>query len=336
MKPKIEIYKSGYTQRSNANINIMNGVQLGITEENLNLIKHKLKELSTNKVEDGDIVCFGKDNITRDKLKQFSEKVKFTRVTDINKANTIIVDDIGFINNIKIDLETKYIVNYPVSVKYANKPSYINIINEVVLDEFYFNQFKSNKNSKYNYTPIKLHSISSLYTYGSDMDVSKYRGSSKIINIFSLLETIYNDNIKIVLASTLQKQFNEDSIELNEETYETLNNMFKSEDKENTKLALEILSNAYIPDENKILVALLIYNYYGNISGLDKTNNINKFLKTYKTEYSMGRMGISEFYGKLMELYRSKKFEPMIKTMLVDYFNNYLGLKQNKIKDIIL
>lgn len=334
MKPKIEIYKSGYTQRSNANINIniMNGVQLGITEENLNLIKHKLKELSTNKVEDGDIVCFGKDNITRDKLKQFSEKVKFTRVTDTSKANTIVIDDIGFFNSIRPNLETKYILNHSISIKYSNKPSYVNLINEVVLDNYYLEQIKK---TNYTYTSINLYSIGSLYSY-NETDVNKYRGSSKLINVFSLLETIYSDNVKIVLASTLQRQFNEDSIELNEETYETLSNMFKSNDLENTKLALEILSNAYISDENKILVALLMYNYHDNISGLERTNNINKFLKTYNKEYKMGRMSIAAFYGEIMESYKSKKFEPMIKTILLDHFNDYLGLTQNKIKDIIL
>ena len=333
MKPKIEVYKPGYLQWNTNKLTVNNNyANIGITEENLNLVKFRLKELFANKVEDGDIVCFGKDNITRDKLKQFSEKVKFTRVTDISKANTIVIDDIGFFNSITPDLKTKYILNHSVSIKYSNKPSYVNIISDVVLDDNYLDQIKK---TNHTYTSINLYSIGSYYSY-NETDVNKYRGSSKIINVFSLLETIYNDNVKIVLASTLQKQFNEDSIELNEETYETLNNMFKSDDLENTKLALEILSNAYISDENKILVALLLYNNHNNITGLVKTNNINKFLKAYNKEYKMGRMSIAEFYGEIMESYSSKKFELMIKIMLLDYINNNLGLKQNKIKDIIL
>ena len=100
--------------------------------------------------------------------------------------------------------------------------------------------------------------------------------------------------------------------------------MFASSDTENTLLALEILANAKIPEENRVLVTLLLYNNYYGITPLIKTNNINKFLKLYKYEYKLGRESMSHVMGLLMDKYYSPKFESFIKSLIVDYINKHL------------
>ena len=72
-----------------------------LNESDINSFKANLSNFKNNKIEDGDVVCFGKDNITRDKLKDLNERVKFKRVTDESKANTLVIDDIWFYDKIK-------------------------------------------------------------------------------------------------------------------------------------------------------------------------------------------------------------------------------------------
>jgi hypothetical protein len=154
--------------------------------------------------------------------------------------------------------------------------------------------------------------------------VEEERGMNLVISKLKQIANSLTTTKKIVLASSLQHQFNEDSIELNEETYETLKSMFASSDTENTLLALEILANAKIPEENRVLVTLLLYNNYYGITPLVKTNNINKFLKLYKYEYKLGREPMSRVMGLLMDKYYSPKFESFIKALIVDYINKHL------------
>ena len=52
--------------------------------------------------------------------------------------------------------------------------------------------------------------------------VEEERGMNSIISKLKQIANTLTTTKKIVLASSLQHQFNEDSIELNEETYETL------------------------------------------------------------------------------------------------------------------
>ena len=104
----------------------------------------------------------------------------------------------------------------------------------------------------------------------------------------------------------------------------SVKSMFASSDTENTLLALEILANAKIPEENRVLVILLLYNNYYGITPLVKTNNINKFLKLYKYEYKLGRESMSHVMGLLMDKYYSPKFESFIKSLIVDYINKHL------------
>ena len=326
----IHFYKSGWTNQKN--IIVDSNTLYGYLEESyVNILKTNLLKFKNNKIEDGDIVCFCKDNITRDKLKDLNERVKFKRVTDESKADTLVIDDIWFYDKIKESNLVKYSF-LPCNVKnklYSNDPfvKTNNVEACLGLTEHltrYNNSFLSNTN------PIikSYYQIINLWLYGSKNNesivVEEQRGMNLVISKLKQIANSLTTTKKIVLASSLQHQFNEDSIELNEETYETLKSMFASSDTENTLLALEILANAKIPEENRVLVTLLLYNNYYGITPLIKTNNINKFLKLYKYEYKLGREPMSYVMGLLMDKYYSPKFESFIKALIVDYINKHL------------
>ena len=326
----IHFYKSGWTNQKN--IIVDSNTLYGYLEESyVNILKTNLLKFKNNKIEDGDVVCFGKDNITRDKLKDLNERVKFKRVTDESKADTLVIDDIWFYDKIKESNLVKYSF-LPCNVKdklYSNDP-FVKTNNVEVCLGLTEHLTRYNNSQLSNANPIikSYYQIINLWLYGSKNNtpiiIEEQRGMNLVISKLKQIANSLTTTKKIVLASSLQHQFNEDSIELNEETYETLKSMFASSDTENTLLALEILANAKIPEENRVLVTLLLYNNYYSITPLVKTNNINKFLKLYKYEYKLGREPMSHVMGLLMDKYYSPKFESFIKALIVDYINKHL------------
>ena len=326
----IYFYKSGWID--NKNIIVDSSTIYGyLNESDINSFKANLSNFKNNKIEDGDVVCFGKDNITRDKLKDLNERVKFKRVTDESKANTLVIDDIWFYDKIKESNLVEYSF-LPCNVRdklYSNDP-FIKTNNvEVCLGTTeHVKRYGNSKLSIANPTAKSYYQIVNSYVYNRgkaiNIIVEEERGMNLVISKLKQIADSLTTTKKIVLASSLQHQFNEDSIELNEETYETLKSMFASSDTENTLLALEILANAKIPEENRVLVTLLLYNNYYGITPLVKTNNINKFLKLYKYEYKLGREPMSRVMGLLMDKYYSPKFESFIKALIVDYINKHL------------
>ena len=326
----IYFYKSGWID--NKNIIVDSSTIYGsLNQSDVNSFKASLFNFKNNKIEDGDVVCFGKDNITRDKLKDLNERVKFKRVTDESKADTLVIDDIWFYDKIKESNLVEYSF-LPCNVKdklYSND-SFIKTNNvEVCLGTTeHVKRYSNSKISNSNPIVKSYYQIVNSYVYNRgkaiNIIVEEERGINLVISKLKQIANSLTTTKKIVLASSLQHQFNEDSIELNEETYETLKSMFASSDTENTLLALEILANAKIPEENRVLVTLLLYNNYYGITPLVKTNNINKFLKLYKYEYKLGKEPMSRVMGLLMDKYYSPKFESFIKALIVDYINKHL------------
>ena len=326
----IYFYKSGWID--NKNIIVDSSTIYGyLNESDINSFKANLSNFKNNKIEDGDVVCFGKDNITRDKLKDLNERVKFKRVTDESKANTLVIDDIWFYDKIKESNLVEYSF-LPCNVKdklHSNDP-FIKTNNvEICLGlTEHLTRYSNHQFANTNPIVKTYYQIVNLWIHNNKdntpITVEDQRGMNLVISKLKQITNSLNTTKKIVLASSLQHQFNEDSIELNEETYETLKSMFASSDTENTLLALEILANAKIPEENRVLVTLLLYNNYYGITPLVKTNNINKFLKLYKYEYKLGRESMSHVMGLLMDKYYSPKFESFIKSLIVDYINKHL------------
>lgn len=329
----IHFYKSGWLDNQKNKIIYSNTLYGYLQSSDVNILKTNLLKFKNNKIEDGDVVCFGKDNITRDKLKDLNERVKFKRVTDESKADTLVIDDIWFYDKIKESNLVEYsFTSCNVKNKLHSNDPFVKVYNNEInlgLTET-FTKYSSNHFKNINVRSESYYQIVNLWLlYGGSKDnnlivVEEQRGMNLVISKLKQIVDSLNTNKKIVLSSSLQHQFNEDSIELNEETYETLKTMFASSDTENTLLALEILANAKIPEENRVLVTLLLYNNYYNITPLTKTNNINKFLKLYKYEYKLGREPMSYMMSLLMDKYYSSKFESFIKALIVDYINKHL------------
>lgn len=260
----IYFYKSGWI--NNKNISVYSNTIYGyLNESDVNSFKANLSNFKNNKIEDGDVVCFGKDNITRDKLKDLNERVKFKRVTDESKANTLVIDDIWFYDKIKESNLVEYLF-LPCNIKdrlHSNDP-FISVYNSEICigEKEHVTRYSNPQLSKANPTSKSYYQIVNSYSYNRDKSINiiveEQRGMSLVISKLKQIADSLITTKKIVLASSLQHQFNEDSIELNEETYEILKSMFASSDTENTLLALEILANAKIPEENRVLVTLLL------------------------------------------------------------------------------
>lgn len=329
---KIKLYPEAFVPYSSKNLKANDTYVAVLTTSEISIIKNTLATHKNNRVEEGDIVCFGKDNITRDKIKELASRVNFKRVTDITKANTLVIDDIKFNNALNSASEGNQSLVSCNAV--TGKPNFtfnknnLNTIFDLKQDYLVREKNPSSIISMESYMILDY-----IWRYGADKSITvltnKYQG---------ILDLINNDysKYKIVLASQLQKQFNEDNIELNEDTYETLRTMFSSEDTANTALAMEVLSNAFIPDESRVYVLLLLYSNYHKITQIERTTTINKFLKIYYKEYKLGRDIIQNVYKYMLDNYTPSIVKPLMEKLLVDYMNKTFNFNKIKVQTLSL
>jgi hypothetical protein len=330
---KIKLYPEANIYYGSKNLKPSNYYAATLSTSEVSIIKNTLATYKNNQIEEGDIVCFGKDNITRDKIKELASRVNFKRVTDKTKANTLVIDDIKFNNAINSSTAgDQSLVSYNAV---TGKPNFIinkNNLNTNIFDlkQDYLTGDKSPS------------SIISIESYVVLEHIWQYR-VDRILHVladkyFEILDLVNNgcDKYKIVLASQLQKQFNEDNIELNEDTYETLRTMFSSEDTANTALAMEVLSNAFIPDESRVYVLLLLHSNYHKITQIERTTTINKFLKIYNKEYKLGRDTIQNVYKYMLDNYTPSIVKPLMEKLLVDYMNKTFNFDKIKVQTLSL
>jgi hypothetical protein len=330
---KIKLYPEANIYYGSKNLKPSNYYAATLSTSEVSIIKNTLATYKNNQIEEGDIVCFGKDNITRDKVKELASRVNFKRVTDKTKANTLVIDDIKFNNAMNSSTSgNQSLVSYNVV---TGKPNFSINKNTLNTDVFELKQdyLTGDKNPS---------SIISIESYVVLEHIWQYR-VDRILHVladkyFEILNLVNNgcDKYKIVLASQLQKQFNEDNIELNEDTYETLRTMFSSEDTANTALAMEVLSNAFIPDESRVYVLLLLYSNYHKIVQIEKTTTINKFLKIYNKEYKLGRDTIQNVYKYMLDNYTPSIVKPLMEKLLVDYMNKTFNFDKIKVQTLSL
>lgn len=330
---KIKLYPEANIYYGSKNLKPSNYYTATLSTSEVSIIKNTLATYKNNQVEEGDIVCFGKDNITRDKIKELASRINFKRVTDKAKANTLVIDDIKFNNAMSsISEGNQSLVSYNAV---TGKPHFSINTKTLNTDVFELKQdyLTGDKN------PSSIISIESYIVLENIWQYRVERVLHVLIDKYSEILNLVNngcDKYKIVLSSQLQKQFNEDNIELNEDTYETLKTMFSSEDTANTALAMEVLSNAFISDENRVYVLLLLYSNYHKITQIEKTTTINKFLKVYNKEYKLGRDSIENVYKYMLDNYIPSVVKPLMEKLLVEYMNKAFKFDKIKVQTISL
>jgi hypothetical protein len=130
--------------------------------------------------------------------------------------------------------------------------------------------------------------------------VSSYRYVSSE-NIETYDELLVSKNL--VLDSTINEMIYEDMHVLTQEEYTNARNMIKSNDPENTALALELLSNCNLT-KSFDYVALLFYYYHDHLKEAKNWNSVNvKTLRNSMTDFvpSYNNSSYGHFYNHFLQ-----------------------------------
>lgn len=136
-----------------------------------------------------------------------------------------------------------------------------------------------------------------------------YRGKNTE-NVIMLLDFLKKrPNISIIFDEHLLKTLNTDGLDLDNEYVDTLENMFKSGQNDNIKLAIEMLSNINLNEKNALTIALILNKYqdvFTHGSGVTPSsmNSFKIIDKYYKSRGIVWKTNWTKFAAGLYSNYQ--------------------------------
>lgn len=252
-------------------------------------------------------------SIQRFKFKEYIASKKLKRTSRQEYCDTIIVDKIIFDN----------------TLKFLNKLSKSNIIRNVQDEKLYNDFARYVRNNVYRGLNLPLSQRNLLVLLPDDINVihsknvkhfiqnnyieqvyyySLYR-EKNIENAILLLDFLKtHPNVNIIFDEYLLEELNSDGIDLDKEYIDTLENMFNSNQNDNIKLAIEMLSNVNL-EKNSLTIALLLNKYQRVFdhgkgitpSSMSSFKAIDKYYKSrgivWKTDWRLFSNGLYKNYG---------------------------------------
>lgn len=246
-------------------------------------------------------------NIPRHKLKAFLDGSDLKRTSKIEHSEIIILDKNHLVES-KDRLE--YFIKYPRqeyiisldlsgdSIKNLIKKSINNSRDQSLLEKAIDN----------NSILFRIHNpLNSYVKYSKEIEpyvlqegLKEYHNVDRSANMLSTFEMIdyvgkYPDK-EIMYDEDILEKLNADGIDLDEDYINTLENMFKSGEKDNINLALEMLSHVNI-NNNALTIALLLNRYSNtfnwgsgmNVTSVSSFKSIVKYFKSkdinWKTDW---------------------------------------------------
>jgi len=170
----------------------------------------------------------------------------------------------------------------------------------ILESDFYYNSsFSNNSNIS------TLLNASEKYMNDLRNADTRYAHYVKKENMDHYLDIIKSDNL--LIDSDLSKICTEDSVTLDDESYRRLEEMLKSSDKENQKMALETMANCNY-ETSKSYIALLLYFYSDDIKYCGIWNSVN--VKALKKEFTN--------YIFQPDFYRTWAYDTLVKKLTED------------------
>jgi hypothetical protein len=295
---------------SKANKLILNDQEREDYIKQINKILSQPKNLNFGKT----IYTSSLSSIQRFKFKEYIASKKLKRTSRQEYCDTIIVD--------------KTIFNS--TLKFLNKLSKSNIIRNVQDEKLYNDFAKYVRNNNINCRPnLPLLQQNLLVILPNDINVvhnkdakhfiqnnyveqvyyySLYR-EKNIENVILLLDFLkIHPNVNIIFDEYLLEELNSGGIDLDKEYIDTLENMFNSNQNDNIKLAIEMLSNVNL-EKNSLTIALLLNKYQRVFdhgkgitpSSMSSFKTIDKYYKSrgivWKTDWRPFSNGLYKNYG---------------------------------------
>jgi len=260
------------------------------------LLEEDYKEIVTNKLnnaleefslDEKDKLYFAKGvTVPRIKLKDLFAEKKIKSIRDFNEADKVIISKRTasklFKDSWSRVYKTKFIVKLIELLKtlgYTFNQYDLNKFTDSL--EFYENEYvecnylsalnssslKSEIITRFNekvYEDIIRHNVESwmyMYTLADDADINLY-------NFLVNQSVLYNEKGLLKLIN------GEEAVVINEDMYNSISDMFKSLDNDNTTLAIEILANSNY-DESIAYILLALHNYGSEISESKSKNYVN-------------------------------------------------------------
>jgi hypothetical protein len=237
-------------------------------------------------------------NIPRHKLKVFLDGSDLKRTSKIEHSEIIILD-----KNHLLDAKNRleYIIKYPrqeyiVSLNLSNdhiknliKKSLSNIREPEILE----NAINNNKIFfRINDFRMGIKYSKDIESYILEEGFKEYHNLNRSVNLlttFEMIDYIGNHPDKeIIYDEDILEKLNADGINLDEDYINTLENMFKSGEKDNINLALEMLSHVNI-NNNALTIALLLNRYapifnWGSGMNMTSVSSFKSIIKYFKSK----------------------------------------------------
>jgi len=254
-------------------------------------------------------------NIPRFKLKEFIINNKLKRTSRQEQCDTMIIDKdifqkmLNFLNNIeKINIifpetddeKTLDFLNY-LHKKYTNSYQSKEFAKQTPTNSLFVIKDYNNINNKNIINYIKPNMQSLYYD-------CIYRDQN-LIKSFLLLDFLkLHPNINIIFDEHVLELLNDDGIDLDDDYIDVLENMFRSNQSDNIKLAIEMLSNVNLKN-NSLTIALLLNKYQDKFihgsgitpSSMSSFKTIDKYYKSqgiiWKTEWRIFANGLYKKYS---------------------------------------
>ena len=313
-----------------------------LKEEELHSKKKQLETLLSNEGKGvvGNVLYVGKgSNVPRHKIKMFIEENKIKKTTIIENSDTVIFDkkiikDVHkWISNFK---EVKIAI-VPITKAIADEMIRLNSLsNNTYQSQNYHRQVSAavmrNANmilyyDEWSAFPQSLKNIIPIIEWIDCYEQDNYRTK----NIQDVFDTVnyYSENPhgNIIWDDVILETLNSEGIDLDEDYVDTLNSMFASNDNDNIKLALEMMSNVNL-EKHGLVIALLLNKWKGVMSW----GNGNTGGQAYKTlDRYFRNKGINwkidyrTFTTGLFKNYTDEESREIIADFLLRNINSFLS-----------
>jgi hypothetical protein len=280
-------------------------------------------------------------NIPRYKLKTFINDKKLKKTSLIKNADTVVFDR----KNIKdvynwfnkstmkkvaiipltkeittpmIQINEEYHKQFPIFGE-SKLPNILNKTESIIIEEKNYIQY-----------PPEIRSIFGVLKFEDYYELNSYR-TQNLSELYDIIkQCLEHHHNNVIWDDEILEQINDDGIDLNDEYLYTLKQMFKSKDKDNILLALEMLNNVNI-NKHGLQIAMLLNqyrNYFNWGNGINsqayKTLNnyfINKGI-LWKEDFRIFLAGLYDNYGD------NPQSKSHIESFLKDSINDIL--RKNK------
>ena len=286
-------------------------------------------------------------NVPRFKLKEFFHQNNLKRTSRREQCDTIILDknnltDILYFFN-KINNKA-YIINkfdnhdLSVTLNYFFDKQWKNHYRKIAIRDTISRINQNNTfiivdeeiyNTKYyikEFRKIIESSEATLFYYD---DLYRNKNIEETIKLLDFLQT--HPNTQIIYDEYLLELLNSDGIELDNDYLDTIENMFKSNQEDNIKLAIEMLSNVNL-QKDSLTIALLLNKYQHVFTHGSKItpSSMNSFKSIDKYYKSCGIIWKSDWRIFANSLYKSYSNNPeqkqIIESFILKNINDYISM----------